>query len=133
MKNNMNNFINSLQRVIDFFNNVPNGNSWVVILTKIKSDIINQDTRREALNLLNDYFGGMGSLNDMVFCEGNKNIPEGYNEKQTNKEFEILLDKLFKEYKLFEGSIWDRIKWSYKEFNNRKNPPLRVLNAFNRQ
>ena len=132
MKNNLNSLINSLQKVIDFFKVVPNGEVWIKILSKIKLDIINHNSREDALKLLDNYFGGMGSLNDVVFTERNKNLPIGYTEKEANKKFEILLDKLFKDYKLLNGTILDKIKWEVNRFKNRKKLPTRILNAFSR-
>ena len=99
MENSISNLVTSLQRVIEFFSIIPNWKDWTDILIKIKLGIIDGDTREEALKLLSTYFGGMGTLNDLVFCEGNRNIPDGYTEHEANKEFEVLLHKLYKDFK----------------------------------
>jgi hypothetical protein len=44
-----------------------------------------------------EYFGGMGSLNDLVFCDVNDNIPTGYTAIEANTRLRALLDRIFRE------------------------------------
>ena len=55
-------------------------------------------TSREAgLDLLLSLYGGMGSLNDLVFSTYSSNLPEGYTEQRANREFRALKLRLYEQ------------------------------------
>jgi hypothetical protein len=55
------------------------------------------------LEELKGHFRGMGSLNDVVFCPENHNIPEGFTAGEANREIAKLLDRNFREASLFRS------------------------------
>ena len=66
---------------------------------------------REALDELLSNFGGMGSLNDFMFCEANQNLPAGRTTREVNKELNQLLDRIFREASLYGTNESDRVAW----------------------
>jgi hypothetical protein len=133
MNTNIKRLLASLEQLIAFFQKVPRGTNWIDILSDIRSKLSSVQTRDEGLALLDRYFRGMGTLNDVFFARDNHNIPVGYSEKQANREFERLLDVVFKDYKLLNGTYLDRIWWEFLRFKHRRNLPPRVINAFARK
>jgi predicted component of type VI protein secretion system len=104
---------------------------WPQILQSVASRLWNNDSRQAALDELKKFFGGMGSLNDIFFCEQNQNIPAGYTEKDSNAELAHLLDKIFREASLFGASPEDRSEWSALEASSEL--PPRIQNAFRKR
>lgn len=57
-------------------------------------------TQAAGLSIIRSFFGGMGSLQDLVFSEKAGNVPEGYSPSDTNAQFQSDLHDL---YKLING------------------------------
>jgi hypothetical protein len=73
---------------------------WESGLAGIQDRLGSPETRAAALKELvekREYFGGMGSLNDLFFCEANHNIPTGYTAGEANARLTSLLDRIFRE------------------------------------
>jgi hypothetical protein len=99
-------------------------------LSVIRVGILKTNSRAKALAELESCFGGMGSLNDLVFCELNSNLPGDRTEAQANEEFGRLLDRCFRELRLASGSQIDRLRWWWLEWRHRGELPPRIKNAF---
>jgi hypothetical protein len=106
---------------------------WVGILKAIDEQLSNPVTVELGRRALESCFGGMGSLNDLVFSEGNGNLPAGYTAEQANAEFYRLMDVLFRENRLASKGISDRLLWRYLEFKHRGELPPRIKKAFGRK
>lgn len=119
--------IKAIDELMDFLAKA-NQKHWVNILSEIKNDLNHPDKRDNALKTLGQYFGGMGSLNDIWFSQ--KHAPQGYSPEQANLKLDKLLDNLFKEYKLFGVPLIGRILWKILEFKHKKDVPPRIKNAF---
>jgi hypothetical protein len=101
--------ISALSEVINFLNQCGTGEIfWQNNLIEIKNELLNKETFEEALFRLKNYFGGMGSLNDLYFCETNKNLPKNVNVEDFNLKWKTLLNCLFKEVYLFGKSEIDK-------------------------
>jgi hypothetical protein len=68
---------------------------WPAILTKIRQGLATEASQGEAVQTLQSYFGGMGSLNDIILCQENQNLPIGRGMEEANKELDDLLDEIF--------------------------------------
>jgi hypothetical protein len=101
------------------------------MLTGIVQRLWVPEQRLSALEELKQCFGGMGSLNDIIFCEANRNIPSGYKAEAATIELDLLLDNIFRGASLFGASAGERTEWMRRERESRF--PLRVLNAFRGQ
>ena len=112
----------ALSRVITVLQNCG-AHAWVTLLGDIRSDLRLAEKQNMALETLSRLFGGMGTLNDIYFCERNGNLPDGRDEKSVNAEFEGLLDELFAAFANVRGFTVAR----HKEL------PPRVAYAFRRQ
>jgi uncharacterized protein DUF6966 len=107
------------------------GGGWVSILQGIATRLWQPDTRAQALKELKEYFGGMGSLNDVYFCEENKNIPTGYTAEAAQQELNALLDRTFRGVSIFGGSAAERSEWA--EWEASSGLPPRIQNAFRKR
>jgi hypothetical protein len=97
--------ISALSEVINFLDQCGTAEKlWENNLREIKNELLNKETFDEALFKLKRYFGGMGSLNDIYFCETNKNLPKGAKIEDFNSKWKMLLSNLFKEIHLFGKS-----------------------------
>lgn len=121
--------IESIDNVTSFLRSA-NSNYWTSKLEEIRGRLLKQDQRIDALNDLDKLFGGMGTLNDLVFCEANDNLPNGEDEANFNNKFSELLDNLFKEMKLVNSGYLMRFYWHYLEFKHRDDLPPRIKKAF---
>lgn len=74
------------------------------------------------------YFGGMGSLNDLVFCPENENAPTGYTMEDANRELERLLDRIYRCLSLYGVSAATRAAWLRQE--NESELPIRIRASF---
>jgi hypothetical protein len=68
---------------------------WLPKLEAIADKLGSKREATEALHELGDLFGGMGSLNDIVFCKENQNVPVGLAPAVANRRMDMLLDELF--------------------------------------
>ena len=121
--------ISALQEVIDFISKTPE-KIWEKTLTDIKNRLLKKRKRKKALANLENFFGGMGTLNDIYFCETNKNLPKGTLEKDFNTTWNELLDVLFKELRLVGASSTDREEWEKLEEECCDELPPRIKKAF---
>src|ERR1017187_280349 len=74
--------LRSLDALIDFLSKQEEF-KWGGILRGIQTDLQSQSTEAQALSRLSDTFGGMGSLNDLVFDEADDERSE---ERRVGKE-----------------------------------------------
>jgi len=119
----------SVQELIEFLR--PTGSeSWIERLSDIASRLRSSDHANSAATNLESMFGGMGSLNDLYFCETNRNLPTGVSEKEYNAKFALLMDKTFKELRLRNASFLTRLHWSYLAWRHRKGLAPRVRKTF---
>jgi hypothetical protein len=103
------------------------------MLESVRGGVLDANRKDAALGELGSYFGGMGSLNDLVFCFANGNVPANYTEVRANEEFGFLLDRCFKEFQLINASFLDRIHWWWLERRHDGELPPRIKNAFARR
>jgi len=104
---------------------------WVQVLSSIAKRLEEPGGRRVALQELLAQFGGMDTLNDLVFCEANRNIPAGRTETAANRELNQLLDRIFREASLYwanESDRAERLSWEASA-----ELPPRVQNAFRKR
>jgi Domain of unknown function (DUF6966) len=101
---------------------------WSTALHDVAQRIATGPDRDAALQELKGYFGGMGSLNDILFCETNRNIPAGSTAEAANGELDRLLDRVFRELCLLGVAPPDRKEWLALEAEAEL--PPRVQNAF---
>ena len=111
----------SLDALIDFLSKQEQFR-WAGILRNIRTDFQNQSTEKNALSQLSDVFGGMGSLNDVVF--------DG---KEAGQEGDRLLDDVFRDMKLFYGRPEGRVEWRKLEEQHKDEPPPRIKHAFRKE
>lgn len=96
----INDLIDSLEKVIDFLRK-SNEISWANDLeeqySKIQKAFKKKDltSMENSVDTIKSYFGGMGSLNDIIICRANKNVPKGFSQIMANKKLEKLLDDVF--------------------------------------
>jgi hypothetical protein len=128
----MNNLAKCISEVIDFLKKSPGESSarWVKILQDIRTDLSSEPKKLEAISLFRQYFGGMGTLNDILFCEYNKNVPPHLSEEDANLIFAKLLDRCFRELKLINGTFFDRLYWRILEFVHKGELSPRIKNSF---
>lgn len=106
-----------------------NAKFWPAYLNDIADQLNNPKTIEEGRNKLEDCFGGMGSLNDLLFTEMNGNLPPGYSAEEVNHEFDLLLNSVFRE-RLASKGRWDRLLWRFYEFKHRGELPPRIKKTF---
>src|SRR5215204_155636 len=88
---------------------------WERSLKEIDERLGDPSTVEMGRRELEDCFGGMGSLNDLYFCELNSNLPAGYSEQQVNAEFLRLINAVFRENRLASTGIFSRLLWRWYE------------------
>jgi hypothetical protein len=71
---------------------------WVEIVADASKRILSPLPTTEAagLDIVRSFFGGMGSLQDLVFSEEAGNIPDGYSAAEANDRFQTDLHELSK-------------------------------------
>ena len=94
--------------------------SWADNLRRLRSELTNGARVNQALAELQTNFGGMGSLNDYVFCELNENLPAGWNVEQTNKEFRNILEECYKELQVLRSNSFAKAWWLGLEWWRKK-------------
>lgn len=52
-------------------------------------------TRAAGIDIIRNFFGGMGSLQDLVFTEEGGNLPEGLAEREANEIFRREMEALY--------------------------------------
>jgi hypothetical protein len=121
-----------VEELVEFLR--PTGSDfWTRKLSEIASGLRSRDRANAAAINLEGMFGGMGSLNDLYFCETNKNLPAGENEKEFNEKFSRLMDKTFKELRLRNASFLTRLHWSYLAWRHRNELAPRIKKTFGRR
>jgi len=96
---------------------------WVAIMRPIRAELENPATESVALSRLSDAFGGMGSLNDLVFGETDAEHEEG----------DRLRDAVFRDMKLYYGTRGDRAEWAALEEKHKGELPPRIKHSFRRE
>jgi hypothetical protein len=99
---------------------------WERSLKEIDERLSDPSTVERGRRELEDCFGGMGSLNDLYFCELNSNLPAGNSQKEVNAEFARLIDAVFRENRLASMGIFRRLLWRSYEGKHRSELPPRV-------
>ena len=71
---------------------------WVEVVTDASSRVLSpwSTTQAAGLDIIRTFFGGMGSLQDLVFSEEAGNIPEGYSPDEANARFQTHLHELYR-------------------------------------
>ncbi len=119
----------SVQQLIEFLR--PTGSDfWVKKLDEVLTELRSGNRANEAATKLEGMFGGMGSLNDLYFCETNRNLPNGQNEKEFNERFSQLMDQTFAELRLRRRSVITRLYWAYLTWRHRGELPPRIKKTF---
>ncbi len=108
----------ALENLVSFLEKNEPG-YWASFLQDIEKKLEDPSTVLKARVDLNSCFGGMGSLNDLVFS----------NEK-LDFEFGKLCDEVFKENRLVSAGVLKRLRWELYEFTHRGEPSPRIKNAF---
>jgi hypothetical protein len=118
--------------VIDLLRSVPGRSTqhWAAELSSISERLADPYASKAAIDELERCFGGMGSLNDLVFDPMNQNVPPDQDAGELNTRFGRLLDTMFRELRLVGAGSWARLHWRLLELVNRKNLPPRILKAF---
>jgi hypothetical protein len=123
--------VKSVQSLIEFLR--PTGSEfWVRKLSEIALGLRSAEGAQRAAADLENMFGGMGSLNDLYFCDTNKNLPAGEDEKGFNKRFAQLMDQTFKELRLHDAGLFTRLHWSYLAWKHRNELAPRIKKTFRR-
>lgn len=75
---------------------------WVRVVADATGRVLSpwSTTQAAGLDIIRSFFGGMGSLQDLVFSEEAGNVPEGYSPSDANARFQSDLHQL---YKLING------------------------------
>jgi len=101
---------------------------WARRVAFVRERLAEPASVHEALDDLLSNFGGMGSLNDFVFCEDNQNIPPGRATEEVNRELNQLLDRIFREASLYGANESDRAAWLSWEATSEL--PPRIASSF---
>jgi len=119
----------SVQALVEFLR-PTSSDFWVKELSDIASGLCSADCAETAATSLEDMFGGMGPLNDLYFCETNKNLPAGESEKEFNEKFSRLMDQTFKELRFRNAGFVTRLHWSYLAWRHRNELAARIKKTF---
>jgi len=103
---------------------------WVNELKEIESRLSDDLLINEAAHKFENMFGGMGSLNDLIFCQTNKNLPNGETEKEFNERFSSLMNNAFKELRLLDMGVLSRLQWMWLDCRNKGDLPPRIKKTF---
>lgn len=70
---------------------------WVEVVADASSRVLSpwSTTQAAGLDIIRSFFGGMGSLQDLVFSEEAGNIPQGYSPDEANARFQAHLHELY--------------------------------------
>ncbi len=70
---------------------------WVEVVADASSRVLSpwSTTQAAGLDIIRSFFGGMGSLQDLVFSEEAGNIPQGYSPDEANARFQTHLHELY--------------------------------------
>ena len=121
----------ALNAVIDFLSSAgPIEAHWAAKLRSILARIRDPATRAQGLQELESCFGGMGSLNDLAFCGEKQVIPGGLAAREANARLNVLLDRLFRELRLYGASWTVRVFWHWLEWRHRSDLPPRIKKSF---
>jgi len=111
----------SLDALIDFLSKQEQFR-WAETLREIQTYLQNPATEVEGLSRLSGLFGGMGSLNDLVF--------DGAGVDEVGAH---LLDAVFRDMKLYHGTPEHRAQWKKLEEEHKDEPPPRIKHAFRKE
>jgi hypothetical protein len=92
-------------KVLFQLSNAESSKLWVKTLDQVEGKLSIENSILNGLNMLKSYLGGMGSLNDVYFCEDNGNIPKGYTSESANIEFGKRLKLLVEEFSKFKNNL----------------------------
>ena len=92
---------------------------WAQLLADVKRGLENEETRESHRTELDSYFGGMGSLNDL-----------GFQDESDNKQFGRLADIVFRENRLVNARLSERVRWRLLESAKQDELPPRIKNGF---
>lgn len=92
---------------------------WANTLRSIQETLQHPNEIPKARLELNSCFGGMGSLNDVVFADD-----------KLDTEFGYLSDTVFKENRIVDAGVWKRLRWRLYELAYSEELPPRIKNAF---
>jgi hypothetical protein len=90
----------SLEKLIDFLRK-SHEVSWANDLEEQYHKILKAIEIKDLIGVekyietITPYFGGMGSLNDIVICRANRNVPRGLSGIMANRKLNKMLDDLF--------------------------------------
>lgn len=108
----------SLGELIDFL--ARHGQpDWAARLREVHGDLLVPTTEPAALQRLGDFFGGMGSLNDV-----------GFTDAELGRQLDRLLDAVFRDLTLYHGVPAHRQGWAELERQHQGEPPPRIKHAF---
>jgi hypothetical protein len=103
---------------------------WVAELSDIDARLQDECSQAKAIEDLESCFGGMGSLNDLAFCDRNKNLPLEADLKEYNAQFGKLMDKVFKELRLVNCGMLTRLYWKWLGWKHRGELAPRIKKTF---
>ncbi len=117
--NNKNELRKSLDELINFLSRHEMFR-WVSHLRQVRAELGSAATEQGALSRLGDMFGGMGSLNDLVF-----------DTVEAKQECDKLLDAVFRDMKIYNGTQEHRALWKKLEEEHKDDGlPPRIKHAF---
>ena len=92
---------------------------WAEQLLEIKDRLDDRSKLNTSRIKLNSFFGGMGSLNDVVFGDD-----------ELDSEFGKLCDRVFRENRLVGAGFFTRLRWRAYELAQPADLPPRIRNGF---
>ena len=120
----------ALSEVIQFLEQDTAETHWLNTLKDIQRRLQKEPKNKRTPDDLEKLFAGMGSLNDIYFCEENENLPGGKSREHFNAQWSERLDNLFKELRLVGAHIFSRIEWEWLAWKHRNEPPPRIKKTF---
>ena len=120
---------NSIEGIVVLLESVDE-KFWSTKLREASTALADKNKQALTLRQFKDYFGGMGSLNDIYLSDINKNLPTGFTAREANKKLSRLLDRCFKEYRLLGAPLPIRMLWRILEWKHRGEIAPRIKNAF---
>lgn len=110
----------SLGALIDFLSKQEQFR-WAELLRNVKADL-QTPNETQALSRLSEFFGGMGSLNDLVFKGPG-----------ADSEASRLMDAVFRDMKIYHGGPEHRAQWAKLEEEHKGELPPRLKHAFRKE
>jgi hypothetical protein len=110
----------SLDALIDFLSKHEQFR-WAEHLRSVRADL-QTPKETQALSRLSEFFGGMGSLNDLVF--------EGAG---ADSEAGRLMDAVFRDMKIYHGGTEHRVQWAKLAAEHKGDLPPRIKHAFSKE